>query len=156
MPISKKRDNAYYLSAMKRSHPSTYAAYIAGAYGSVTEARRACGMLSARTPLHELKNAWGKATSTERGLFADWLKAKRVRSVARGPTDADGRLELWAIDRIRHLMKVKGIRMGQLLAQWGLKSLNASLGNALKSQTRIGPLVIAKLAKWLEDNRGVV
>jgi hypothetical protein len=156
--LRKKRDNAYYMDRIKRDRPALFADYVAGLYSSVAALRRAANMISARTPLHELKNAWSKATAKERGIFIEWLRvsvAGGPTTPARQPVAVDGVLQQWAIDSIRHVMSRRRMKMGALLDELGFKRLNPSLGNALHGKTRIQATMVLALAKWLAAQRGI-
>lgn len=69
-----KRDNAYWLKRIEAVRPDIPADYLAGRIPSVAEARRRAGLMSARTALHELKNAWKKASNAERRQFTSCVR----------------------------------------------------------------------------------
>lgn len=152
-----KRDNAYYEERLKRSHPTVHADYLAGKFPSLTQALNAAGITKPRTRLHELKNAWQKAAPAERREFLQWLKPQSSVPtsvsqpvVSTSPITTDGRLERWAIDRVKYLMSKRNIRMGDLLQQLGFNKYDPSLGIALRDGTRIRPDLIAALEAWIK------
>ncbi len=72
------RNAAYYENRLKRDHPAIYADLKAGKYKTVTDAAIAAGLRNPRTRLHELKNAWSKASHAEQHEFLKWLRASGV------------------------------------------------------------------------------
>lgn len=152
-----KRDNAYWLKRILAVRADLHADYLAGRILSVAEARRRAGLMSERTALHELKNAWRKASIAERRQFTSW-----ALTGAAAPTpgakwqvvDADRRLTPRAKKRIATIMGRRGLKMGDVMAELGFKRLNASLGNALKD-TRVTASMVTPLEKWLDDNASV-
>ena len=52
-------------------------------------------------------------------------------------------------------MVARKMTMGDVMAEMGLKRLNASVGNALRSENRLQPNVIAALEIWLDKNKYV-
>ncbi len=74
-----KRDNDYIAQRLQRDHPQIWLDFKAGKYKSVAEARRAAGLGGIRTPLHEMKNAWRKASDEQRDEFLDFLAAEGVK-----------------------------------------------------------------------------
>ena len=81
-----KRDNDYYARRLQRDHPHIWHAFQAGIYKSLAEARRAAGLGGSRTRVHELKNAWNRATAEERDEFRAFLDAEGVALPLSGPT----------------------------------------------------------------------
>lgn len=120
--MSKKtvRDAAYYEDRLKRDHPAIYADLKVGKYRTVTDAAFAAGLKTKRTRLHELKNAWEKASSYERREFESWLHSQHGIIAPRAPTvngvvpsiSANRRLLPWAKSRIRAIMRIRGMKMG--------------------------------------------
>jgi hypothetical protein len=159
MHVSTKRDNAYYLERIRFDHPAVYADYAAHIHKTVTAARRAAGMIAIRTPLHELKRAWGTATERQRREFASWTGwPTTMPATVRPPTKVlhrDGVLLPWAIARIRKVMLARRLRMGAVMTEMGFKALDASLGNALHGTTRVRTEVIVALGRWLKSNRSI-
>lgn len=164
MPKEQKRDNAYYEQQLKRRFPALHSDYRAGKYSSLREALIAAGIKQPRSRLHELKNAWLKATSAEQREFLRWLRihggiAAIPPGTARGPGShpiaVDRRLEAWATSRIKVIMAKRNLTMGAVMHEMGFKRLNPSLGLALARGDRLRPDVIAALENWLMVNKGV-
>lgn len=159
--IGLKRDNAYFLKRLKAEHPAIYADYQAGKFPSVGAARDAAGMRSPRTPLHELKNAWAKASPKQRQQFTDHIEAMaKSASPVAAPSapvvvvvDADGRVTPEARDAIREIMARKKMRMGALMSEFGRDRSDGSLGVALRWPTRIADSLAEDLGPWIEKNR---
>lgn len=149
-----KRDSSYYLARLKSEKPKVYRDYLAGAYPSVNAALRAAGLKKSRTPLHELKNAWMKASVAERSAFVKWLKTG-TRSASATVVAVDRRLTHGAKHRIAVIMDRRRLKMGDVMRELGFKPLNASLGRALLSGTRIQQDLIAALESWLIKNSSV-
>lgn len=149
-----KRDNGYYERVLKRDHPDIHRDYRAGKFRSMREARRAAGLLSERTPLHELKNAWRKASKAERDEFEAWVAAT-PKKVVRAVTTADRRLTDWAAKRIRTIMAARGLQSGDLMRELGLKALDPSVMMAIKDHRRLAPSTVTLLRRWLSDNTWV-
>ena len=156
------RDSAYYEERLKNEFPLVYADLKAGKHGTITEAAIAAGLKKSRTRLHELKNAWLKASAHEQDEFEKWLLtqsgAKTAHPIRAGaiPSIAIARrLEPWAKTRIKAIMAVRKMTMGDVMSEMSLKRLNASVGNALRSENRLQPNVIDALEIWLEKNKHV-
>jgi len=159
-----KRDNAYYERLLKRRFPTIHADYRSGKFKSLREALIVSGIKPARTRLHELKNAWLKATVKEQREFARWLRAQiggvaippgtSIGSIA-GPIAVDRRLEMWVASRIEIIMTKRGLTMGDVMHELGFPRLNASLGMAIHRGTKLQPAVLTALDKWLTDNKGI-
>lgn len=165
MPAKKQdRSNGYYERRLKDEHRSIYDDFVAGKHESLASALRAAGLKKGRTALHELKNAWSKASAKERKDFVDWLKLKGPpsaipappsRSARKAAFTADRRLLPWATKRLTRLMTQRAMKMGDLLGEMGINKLNASIGLALRQGYRIKDANVAdKLEQWLADNRG--
>ena len=83
-----KRDNDYFARRLQRDHPQVWHDFQAGVYKSLAEARRAAGLAVERTRVHELKNAWHKATAEQRDEFLVFLDAEGVTLPLPGPKSA--------------------------------------------------------------------
>jgi hypothetical protein len=60
-------ENTAYLTArLARDRPDILQRLQAGEYASVRQAAKAAGLITERTPMHELQRWWGKATDEER------------------------------------------------------------------------------------------
>lgn len=154
------RNNAYYEERLQHEHPSIYADLKAGKYEGLHDALIAVGLKKPRSRLHELKNAWQKATPQERDEFEKWLLAQSGIKMphpssagAKLPVAIDRRLQPWAKSRIRAIMAIQGLQMGDVMAEMGLKRLDASLGYALRNDTRLQPGVISALETWLDKHK---
>jgi hypothetical protein len=131
---------------------------MAGRYLSINAALRDAGMIKSRTRLHELKNAWAKASSVERRQFLDWVKSPPTKagtpSPAR-PVAADRKLEPWAAKRIEEIIKNRRMQPGAVMQELGFDRLDGSLSRALKRNDRIKPSLAFAIEKWLKDNKAV-
>lgn len=158
-----KRDKVYYEKRLLRDHPVIYADYAAGKYRTVSEAFVAAGLKKPRTRLHELKNAWQKASANERREFENWLHAQYgittphpvTASSTIPPIAIDRRLSPWAKSRIRAIIAKRHMRKGDVMHEMGFKKLNASLGMALDSDNRLQPAVLIALEAWLNANKHI-
>lgn len=160
MPKKQRRDNAYYEERLKNEFPRIYADLQAGKHKTITEAAIAAGLKRPRTRTQELKNAWQKATTQERDEFEKWLLAQsgikmpHLSSVgAKLPVAIDRRLQPWAKSRIKAIMAIQCLQMGDVMAEMGLKRLDASLGYALRNDSRLQPSVISALESWLDKHK---
>ena len=162
MPKKQKRDNAYYEERLKNEFPLVYADLKAGKHKTITEAAVAAGLKKSRTRLHELKNAFGKASMAEQTAFLSWL-ASEGYSIAATPVSPvgsskialDRRLLPVAKARIEEIMANRGLEKGDVLAEMGFKKLNPSLGRALHRGDRLQSDVITALEKWLAANASI-
>ena len=66
---TQKRDNTYYEDRLRLEHPAVHADFLKGVHRTLAEALIAAGVRKPRTRLHELKNAWDKASQSERDEF---------------------------------------------------------------------------------------
>lgn len=162
MPKKQKRDSAYYEERLKNEFPVVYADLKAGRHRTISEAAIAAGLKKSRTRLHELKNAWLKASAHEQVEFEKWLliqsgtkTAHPIRAGASPPVAVARHLEPWAKSRIKAIMVARKMKMGDVMAEMGLKRLDASVGNALRSDNRLQPNVIDALEIWLDKNKHV-
>lgn len=162
--MSKKmvRDAAYYEDRLKRDPPTIYADLKAGKYRIVTDAALAAGLKTKRTRLHEMKNAWEKATNAEKREFMTWLRASgspgHLAPVVSKPLAllAVNRCLLpLTIARIDEIMSKRHLKIGDVMVEMGFPRLNASLGMALAGGTKLQPYVITALEKWLAINSKV-
>jgi hypothetical protein len=151
MPTKARRDNSYYRQRMKREAPTVYADYVAGKFQSFAAARRAAKLVSPRTRLHELKNAWTKATKAERDEFVLWIKSSRSLA-SRAAIDSAGRLTPWGKQQVKAIMDRRHLRMGDLLSELGLNRLNPSIGQALARDTRLAAAVATVLQRWISTH----
>lgn len=83
-----KRDNDYIARRLQRDNPQIWIDFQAGVYKTLAEARRAAGLGGQRTRLHEMKNAWRKATDEQRDEFLAFLDAEGVTLPLPRPTPA--------------------------------------------------------------------
>lgn len=154
------RDAAYYEERLKREYPAIYADLKAGKYRTITDAAIAVGLKKPRTRLHELKNAWSKASPVEQREFLSWLRASKTISspaatASFAPIAVDRCLVPLAIARVDEIMSKRHLKLGDVMAEMGISRRDASLGMALARGTRIQPNVIVALEKWLADNASV-
>ncbi|WP_421566335.1 hypothetical protein [Ochrobactrum sp. EDr1-4] len=163
--MSKKtvRDNAYYEDRLKRDFPIIYADLQAGKYRSITDAALAAGLKTKRTRLHEMKNAWEKASSHERRDFVSWLHSEHGIIAQHAPTlngmpppiAVGRRLLPWAKSRIEAIMLIRGMKMGHVMREIGAKPLNNSVSGALFNNTTLKPEILTALELWLDNNKNV-
>lgn len=66
--VEQRRDNAYYMQRLKKGWPALHRKVLNGKM-TLAAARREAGLGGHRTRLHELNNAWSKATPAERSRF---------------------------------------------------------------------------------------
>lgn len=158
-----KRDKAYYEERLLKDYPAHYVDYVDGKYKTITEAAIACGLKTQRSRLHELKNAWQKASANERREFENWLHAQYgittphpVTTSSTIPTIAiDRRLSPWAKSRIRAIIAKRYMRRADVMHEMGFKKLNVSLGMALDNDCRLQPAVLTALESWLNANKHI-
>lgn len=165
-----KRDNAYYLGRLSRDRPDLHVEVLAGRM-TVNKARQIAGLGATRTRLGELKNAWTKATWSERRNFLVWIKASIpptvitpsvarpaiVSPAARSAFDGDQHMLRWARDRIPEIMRIQGMRPGDVAAELGLSRSDVSVTNAAKYGNRVKRMsTAAKIERWLVTNAKVV
>jgi hypothetical protein len=164
MPRKQDRSNAYYLRQLELRHPDVYSEYLAGKYASLREALLATGIRKSRSRLHEMKNAWLKASAPERKEFDRWLSTQTgagskssgtPRLLAGPPIAINRRLEPWAKSRITMIMKKRRLSMGEVMVELGFPSMNGSLGLALNRGARLQPDVLAALERWISDNAAI-
>lgn len=158
MPKKQDRSSAYYLKRLEDEHPQIFADLQAGKYPSANAALRAAGLIKQRTRLHELKNAWNKASKQERREFIQWIRSSGIMPSVpshTNPVAIDQRLRPWAVARIDEIMSRRNMKLGDVMDELGFTRLDASLGNATKNKSRIKPAMISALEKWLTDNVGV-
>lgn len=165
MPKKSKRDNAYYEAQLKHRFPAIHSDYRSGKYSSLREALLLAGIKQPRSRLHELKNAWQKATAAEQSEFLRWLRAQTAMkmtaslpatsSTPNGPVAVNRRLEMWAASRIRIIMTKRSLTVGDVMYEMGYERLNASLGLALARGNRLQPDVVSALERWLKANERI-
>ncbi|MDS1136718.1 hypothetical protein [Nitratireductor indicus] len=164
MPKQQKRNNSYYGRQLMLRFPTIHSDFLAGKYSSLRDALIAAGIRKPRSRLHELKNAWNKASKAEQREFARWLRAQigatAIPSVLAGgslarPIAVDRRLETWAASRIEIIMTKRGMRMGNVMHEMGFNRLDASLGRALARGGRLQPDVLTALEIWLRANEKI-
>ncbi len=139
----KKRDRAYWLKRLHKDRPDIAERYERGEFETVRAACIDAELIKPRTRLMELKNAWEKASASERKAFVAWAKERLKPAPA--PTaflGPDGRLTEPAIAWIDKKMVEKGLKLGELMRKTGRNPYNASLGNALRTGTRPDPEMV--------------
>ena len=154
------RNNAYLEERLRNEHPLVYADLLAGKYRTVSAAAIAVGLKQVRTRLHELKNAWSKATTAEQAEFLRHLARSGVALPSSPPSPASGiaidrKLTPAACQRIQHIMSKRGLEPGDVMSEVGYKRLNASLGRALARGSTLQPDMIRSLEQWLTKNSSV-
>jgi hypothetical protein len=156
------RDSEYFLQRLKRDKPSFHADLLAGKYKTITEAAKAAKLMSTRTRLQELKNAFEKATPTEQAEFRLFIGCTPAvtpsllpASPFAGPVTIGRRLTPQATARIQDIMTRRHLKIGQVMTELGRNSRDASLGGALGRGTRLQPDMIIDLGGWLDVNERV-
>jgi len=156
------RNNEYYEKRLQLEHPIVYADLQAGKYRTVSEAAIAVGLKQVRTRLHELKNSWSKATTSEQAEFLRYLVGSGV-TLPPSPVSPSGPLGV-AVSRkltpassfrIRHIMAMRQLKPGDVMSEMGFSRLNASVGMALARGTQLNPDVVKSLEQWLAKNSSV-
>ncbi len=159
-----KRDNHYYAGLLKRRAPDIHEQWSAGHFASLADALRAAGLKKQRSPLHELKNGWQKASEAERREFIEWAYREKLSIAATGLPEhlalpgpiADKRyLAEWAIERIQQIQQRRALTHSDLMDELGHRRKDVSIRYAIHSGHQLQPKLIAALTKWLADNSGV-
>ncbi|KAB2784574.1 hypothetical protein F9K97_16495 [Brucella anthropi] len=156
-----KRDNRYYADLLKRRSPETHAKWVSGDFVSLAAALKAAGIKKTRSPLHELKNGWKKASEAERREFIEWAYDTKLplstphlptHLILPGPIAHKRYLEEWAKKRIREIRERRGLEHGDIMEEINYHKGDVSLTYALTSGYRLKPALIIALTKWLADN----
>lgn len=156
-----RKDNAYYLNRLRRDFPQVYADHLSGKHRTVRDARRAAGILSERTPLHELNNAWRKASAVERQAFRASIgsssgpPAPSSGSHPPSAVDIHGHLTPGAVARIEQILSRRKIDLKAARAQMGLSPHNQALSMAIIRNWKINAPTAARLDAWLAANISV-
>lgn len=154
--MSGKRDNAYFMQALKKKHMHLVVEILAGRM-TVSQARKLAGMGGKRTRLHELKNAWGKATDAERHEFLKWAREglpvpTPTAAVAR-PREpafsADRRMMPWAKTRILEIMDRRRLTSSNLAVELGLRPLDFSVMKAVRRDSKVKDETVTAVTDWL-------
>jgi len=111
-------------------------------------------MISERTRLHELKNAWKKATAAEQQAFENWVKVGAA-APSPLPIGPDGKLTTWGLRRIVEIKQRRDLKMGEVMREMGASPNDQSLSMALKRATKVRQALAAPLKGWLDANSGV-
>lgn len=159
-----KRDNRYYADLLKRRSPETHAKWASGDFVSLASALKAAGIKKTRSPLHELKNGWKKASEAERRQFIEWAYREKLSIAATvlpehlalpGPIANKRYLTEWAIERIQQIQQRRALTHSALMDELGHRRKDVSIRYAIHSGHQLQPKLIAALTKWLADNSGV-
>ncbi len=149
-----KRDNAYYRDRLQREHPGTFADVQSGKV-SLKDALLASGLKKQRTRIHELKNAWNKASSAERSEFVRFMKPAPKAAAPVLPISIDRRLQGWAMKRIERICLARSMSNSDVMDELGIGRSDTSLWMAIRRNTRLAPSMIAAIEKWLDTNKSV-
>ena len=153
------RSNDYYLERLRLERPDLLRDLIAGKHASAAAAFREAGLKKPRTRLQEMKNAWLKASPTERDEFKGFIGCTTSAAptlLSAVPFSFDYRLSLPAVAQIRAIMLRRGMSMGAVMNELGFKRLNPSLGLALSQNSRLQPDMITALEKWIATDMAAV
>ncbi|MRX51331.1 hypothetical protein GI374_12930 [Paracoccus sp. S-4012] len=139
--MTTKRDRAYYERRLKTEHPATYQELQRGDYGSLNDALVACGLRKPRTRLHELRNAWRKASATEQSTFLRDLGVTISLPTGAAPPTVPAAPAMFVNRRLtpagkaalRRFMDGKGlgIRKGQIMKLVNRSPYDQSLSSAM-------------------------
>jgi hypothetical protein len=138
---AQKRDNAYYEDRLRLEHPAVHADFLKGVYRTLADAFTAAGMRKPRSRLHELKNAWDKASQPERDEFIRHIGGSppvaTTSSALPMPFLVHRRLTSPAIAAIMKFMDDRKLKTGEVMVLIGRAPLDASVGMALRRNTKI-------------------
>ena len=132
---------------------------IAGKHASAAAAFKVAGLKKPRTRLQEMKNAWLKASPTERDEFKGFIGCTTLAvttPLSAMPFSSDRRLSLGVVAQVRAIMLRRSLAMGAVMDELGFKRLNPSLGLALRQNSRLRPDMIAALEKWIAADLAAV
>lgn len=136
-----KRDNAYFEDRLRLKHPAVHADFLKGIHRTLADALIVAGMRKPRSRLHELKNAWDKASQPERDEFIRHIGGSPPVATTSSrlpmPFLVHRRLTSPAIAAIMKFMDDRKLKMGEVMVLIGRDSLNASVGMALQRNTKI-------------------
>lgn len=144
-----------------RRAPAIYEQWSAGDFVSLAAALKAAGLKKQRSPLHELKNGWQKASETERREFIEWAYNEKLplgaahvppHLILRGPIAKKRCLEDWAVIRIREIRERRGLTHGDVMAEINFHKSDVSLTHALSSGYTLKQPLIDALTKWMAAN----
>ena len=149
------RTNEYYLERLRLERPDIHDDLAAGRLANPAEAFKLAGLKKPRTRLQELKNAWVKASPSERDAFKAHIGCLAVPT---GPPSSlrssstfsiDRRLTPSGVAQVQAIMLRRGLKMAVVLDELGFKRLNPSLGLALRQNNRLQPDMIDALKEWI-------
>jgi len=162
-----KRDNEYYLKRLRQERPDVHADFEAGRFKNLSEALVKSGIRKKRTSLDALKAAWGKASATERNAFKALIGCAPPTATSapasppvhvKSPRNATtakpgkGRLPVALKDAVTKIMKLRRLKLGQVMREIGRNPLDGSLGMALNKDTLVEDSMIAELEAWVTKN----
>ena len=146
------RSNDYYIGRLRLERPDVLRDLIAGKHASAAAAFKVAGLKKPRTRLQEMKNAWLKASPTERDEFKGFIGCTTPAvptPLSAMPFSSDRKLSLPGVAQIKAIMLRRGMSMGAVMDELGFKRLNPSLGLALRQNSRLQPDMITALEKWI-------
>lgn len=153
-----KHDNNYYLRKLRDKHEDLHSDVLAGKL-SVAEARKLAGLGGARTRLHELKNAWTKATPQERSDFLSFARLGPATALAAGAAgsafDTEGIMLDWARRRIPEIIARRDMKSADLAEELGLKRSDTSVMMAIRRDYKLASNTATEVDRWLMRNAGV-
>ena len=157
-----KRDNAYYTQRLLTTDKTLYNEVVAGRM-TVSAARKLAGLGGHRTRLHELKNAWLKATAKQRRDFLAWLSSMAPAAAPSVPVipatthtaafSADGTPTPQTQRRILEIMSRRNMTSGEVCDELGISRLNQAVMTAAHNGTRIrNAATVRAVEAWLVTN----
>ena len=151
-------DKDYYLKKIKGKRPDLYADVLAGKL-SLPEARKLTGLGGVRTRLHELKNAWTKATPQERSDFLSFAGLGPPMALPAGAPgsafDSEGIMLGWARRRILEIMARRDMKSADLAEEFGMKRLDTSVMMDTRRDYKLASNTASEVDRWLIKNAGV-
>lgn len=152
------RGNQYYLDRLARERPDIHADLQSGKIPSAAKALDLAGIKPQRTPLQLLEAAWKKASAAEKAAFKGHIGCSAPSPMAgpispsSAPIHVDRHLTPATLAEVQRIMSVRGLKMGDVMAELGLLRLDASLGNAIRQGWRVSQKMIDALEPWLKRN----
>lgn len=166
------RGNDYYARRLKEEHPLIFKEVLAGGK-TLSDAFRESGLRKERTRFHEMRNGWDKASPSERDDFMrhaglmpvaacpGLVTSSRTPKLTPNPSAAsttgalafhhDRHLTSEGKDALRRFMQDRGFggKTGKLMQLMGRSALDASVGIALRRDTKLDKDLLHDLEQLL-------